>query len=400
MNQNLILKNNKGRTMLQTTLYQKNKESGRLVEKVGSIEQNKFVVSHDIKRMTRMVTVVSSLATTFVVWSPLSQAFTHHFTWTKRRGAWPLSLSSTQPCMMQERSQSYRPWSRKRACWKFRRCKTMVAPQLCRESVGDITTDLPSPTNMRVKEIQLELKERNVDYADCFDKESLTKRLMEARSAFNNEEDMTPSGNSGEQGMAAGIASREEKVSPPTPSDPEGGPPTRAIFDRSAVIADLRKMRVSELRTQLGERNIRWSNMIEKDELVTALANTMEAVACFSASGAMYPGRANEITGKQLSVEIKGGIDLGTPLLVDCYATWCGPCQLMAPQLEAAAKELGDKVRVAKIDSDKFPEWSSRLKVGGLPTVVLFSTSGNEIARQEGALMKNMILDFVRPHIK
>ena len=81
------------------------------------------------------------------------------------------------------------------------------------------------------------------------------------------------------------------------------------------------------------------------------------------------------------------------------YATWCGPCTMMAPQLEAAAKELGASVRVAKIDSDKYSQWSSRLKVGGLPTLIVFSKQGKEIKRQEGALMKNMIVDLVRPYI-
>lgn len=55
--------------------------------------------------------------------------------------------------------------------------------------------------------------------------------------------------------------------------------------------------------------------------------------------------------------------------LIDVYATWCGPCKMMAPQLDEAAAELGDKVRVAKIDSDEYPEWAGRLQVKGLPTV-------------------------------
>lgn len=68
---------------------------------------------------------------------------------------------------------------------------------------------------------------------------------------------------------------------------------------------------------------------------------------------------------------------------------------MMAPQLQqAAAESFQDKVRVAKMDSDKHPELAGRLRVGGLPTLVLFN-NGQEVDRIEGALMKDQLVEWV-----
>ena len=71
---------------------------------------------------------------------------------------------------------------------------------------------------------------------------------------------------------------------------------------------------------------------------------------------------------------------------------------MMAPQLEQAAAELGDRVRVGKIDSDKYPVQAQRLKAQGLPTVLVLNGS-EELQRIEGALMKDQILQFVEPYL-
>lgn len=72
---------------------------------------------------------------------------------------------------------------------------------------------------------------------------------------------------------------------------------------------------------------------------------------------------------------------------------------MMAPEFSKAAVELGDTVRVAKIDSDKYPDWASKLKVGGLPTVIIFDAAGNEIERVEGALMKDGLVQLARKNM-
>jgi len=68
---------------------------------------------------------------------------------------------------------------------------------------------------------------------------------------------------------------------------------------------------------------------------------------------------------------------------------------MMAPFLEEAATELGDKVRVAKMDSDQNPEWSGKLKVNGLPSIIVFDgQTGKELERVEGALMKDQLVQL------
>lgn len=59
-----------------------------------------------------------------------------------------------------------------------------------------------------------------------------------------------------------------------------------------------------------------------------------------------------------------------TPLVIDAYATWCGPCLLMSPEFEAAAKDLEGKVRFVKLDTDKEEEMATRLAINGLPTLL------------------------------
>ncbi|XP_057823634.2 thioredoxin Y, chloroplastic isoform X2 [Cryptomeria japonica] len=60
------------------------------------------------------------------------------------------------------------------------------------------------------------------------------------------------------------------------------------------------------------------------------------------------------------------------PVLVDFYATWCGPCQYMVPILEDVGRRMKDKIRVVKIDTEKYPSLASRYDVQALPTFILF----------------------------
>lgn len=73
------------------------------------------------------------------------------------------------------------------------------------------------------------------------------------------------------------------------------------------------------------------------------------------------------------------------PVLVDFYSPTCGPCLMMGPQFEDAAKQLHPKVRLAKIDTTSDPAIASRYNVMSVPTLILFK-EGHEIARQSGAM--------------
>lgn len=73
------------------------------------------------------------------------------------------------------------------------------------------------------------------------------------------------------------------------------------------------------------------------------------------------------------------------PVLVDFYADWCGPCQMMAPILEQVNATLKSKLRVVKINTDKYPQLASQYHIHALPTLVLFK-QGQPVERIEGVM--------------
>jgi thioredoxin 1 len=86
------------------------------------------------------------------------------------------------------------------------------------------------------------------------------------------------------------------------------------------------------------------------------------------------------------------------PTLVDFYAVWCGPCKVMHPVLDALKEEMGDKVRVLKIDVDKNPAVADQFKIRGVPTFMLFK-SGKTLWRQSGGMDLKTLKGNLLPHL-
>lgn len=86
------------------------------------------------------------------------------------------------------------------------------------------------------------------------------------------------------------------------------------------------------------------------------------------------------------------------PVLVDFWAPWCGPCKMMAPQFEQAARLLEPRVRLAKVDTEAEQQLGAQFGIRSIPTLALFS-GGREIARQPGAMGAQDIVRWVQAHL-
>lgn len=91
-------------------------------------------------------------------------------------------------------------------------------------------------------------------------------------------------------------------------------------------------------------------------------------------------------------------LNSSTPVLVDFWAEWCGPCRALAPKLEEIANEMGDKVRIVKVNVDENQATPQKYGIRGIPALLLFK-NGQEVGQLVGNQPKDAIVSFLNSKV-
>ena len=117
--------------------------------------------------------------------------------------------------------------------------------------------------------------------------------------------------------------------------------------------------------------------------------------ACGSCKQALFPRKPFDLTAATFDKHASGEV----PLIVDCWAAWCGPCRMMAPAYDEAAARVRPGVHLAKLDTEAEQAIAARLRIRSIPTLIAFR-DGQEIARQSGALALPQLLQWIDAHVR
>ncbi|MCF7869737.1 MAG: thioredoxin [Candidatus Omnitrophica bacterium] len=104
---------------------------------------------------------------------------------------------------------------------------------------------------------------------------------------------------------------------------------------------------------------------------------------------------AVEITNANFDSEV---LNSEIPVLIDFWAPWCGPCKAVAPVLEEIEKEIGEKVKVCKVNLDEAPEIATRYSIMSIPTLMIVK-DGNIMDTKVGALAKEELLKHLNQYL-
>lgn len=211
------------------------------------------------------------------------------------------------------------------------RCRLAESAATNDETVAADNSSNMDIGSMRISEIKKELVRLNVSSKDCFDRESLVERLLQARQQPQSSQPQQESKSQSEQ------SKRSESESSTTATTDEGThtttAPTAGTSSSSTTAAtattdtksaqelqeEVSALSVKELRSELAASGKRWAGMLEKRDLVDAVVKCRQESATFSVTGRMRPSKVTDLTADELSQELTS---TSTLVLLDVYATW------------------------------------------------------------------------------
>lgn len=179
---------------------------------------------------------------------------------------------------------------------------------------------------MRVSEMKQELQRLNVSSKDCFDRESLVERLLQARqnpqpqsSPQESEPEQSPSSESESSTTVTATATTSTDETESSSTTTNGTTATTDTQSPQELRKEVAALSVRDLRIELASSGIRWAGMLEKRDLVDAVVKCRIETAKFSVTGRMHPGQVADLTAEDLTQELQSK---STLVLLDVYATW------------------------------------------------------------------------------
>lgn len=116
---------------------------------------------------------------------------------------------------------------------------------------------------------------------------------------------------------------------------------------------------------------------------------------CGKCQSALFSGKPIEMNSEQFN-RVMEKTDL--PMIVDFWATWCGPCQSFAPTFSAAAKQLEPYARLVKVNTETEQAIAAKYNIRSIPTLAIFK-NGQEVTRMSGAMNLNQFIEWSKNHL-